>query len=87
MRLARSLLHAGRWGLTLPARFVRALTRPLRSAAAAAAAYGLRSIVAYVCMSAFVTGSTVGAAMIYPPAGWITFAAASGFVGYLLGKS
>jgi hypothetical protein len=44
-----------------------------------------RSVAAYILMLTFIITTSVGAAMIYPPAGWITLGVTCGFVGYLLG--
>lgn len=44
-----------------------------------------RSVAAYIMMIAFIIGTSVGAAMVYPPAGWICFGVTSGLVGYILG--
>jgi hypothetical protein len=44
-----------------------------------------RAIAAYILMFAFIIAPCIGVAMIYPPAGWIYFGAASGIVGYILG--
>jgi hypothetical protein len=45
----------------------------------------LRSVAAYALMLTFIITTSVGVAMIYPPAGWITLGVTCGFVGYLLG--
>jgi len=44
-----------------------------------------RSVAAYALMVTFIIATSVGVAMIYPPAGWITLGVTCGFVGYLLG--
>jgi hypothetical protein len=44
-----------------------------------------RSIAAYLLLAAFIISPSIGAAMIFPPAGFIYFGAASGIVGYILG--
>ena len=46
-----------------------------------------RGNAAYVCMSFLVLFTSVGAGLIYVPAGLIVFGLASGFVGYLLGAN
>lgn len=47
---------------------------------------GTRAGLAYVFLILFVSCSTVGAFLIYPPAGWITLGVTSGIYGYLLGS-
>ena len=44
-----------------------------------------RRITAYLLLAAFIIAPSVGASMIFPPAGLIYFGAASGIVGYVLG--
>lgn len=44
-----------------------------------------RRITAYLLLVAFIIVPSIGAAMIFPPAGFIYFGAASGLVGYILG--
>lgn len=45
-----------------------------------------RQMVAYLLMACFVVLPTIGAWMVYPPAGWITGGVLSGIVGYVLGS-
>lgn len=45
-----------------------------------------REFAAYVLMSLFVTCTTVGAFLIYLPAGFVTLGVASGLYAYLLGS-
>lgn len=45
-----------------------------------------RQFAAYVLMSLFVTCTTVGAFLIYLPAGFVTLGVASGVYAYLLGS-
>lgn len=45
----------------------------------------LRRLVANLLMLTFIGGTTAGAFLIYPPAGWVTLGVTSGIVGYLLG--
>jgi hypothetical protein len=44
-----------------------------------------RRITAYLLLAAFIIVPSIGAALIFPPAGFIYFGAASGIVGYVLG--
>ncbi len=46
-----------------------------------------RRIVAYVLMGAFVTLTSVGAFLVYPPAGFITAGIGCGIYAYLLGAN
>lgn len=47
---------------------------------------GTREGLAYVFLGLFVICTTVGAYLIYAPAGWITAGAGLGVYGYLLGR-
>lgn len=62
---------------------MRQMLRNIRSQLAATVAS--RTFAAYVMMAAFIIATSVGVAMIYPPAGLITLGLTCGFVGYLLG--
>jgi hypothetical protein len=44
-----------------------------------------RRFVAYFLMVLFIVGTTVGAAMLLPAAGWIVLGVSSAIVGYILG--
>lgn len=44
-----------------------------------------RRIVAYILMAVFIVGTTIGASMLLPAAGWITLGVTAAIVGYLLG--
>lgn len=44
-----------------------------------------RRFAAYFLMITFIIGTTIGAAMILPAAGWIVLGVSSAIVGYLLG--
>lgn len=44
-----------------------------------------RRVIAHCLMASFIVGTTVGAALILPAAGWIAFGVTSALVGYLLG--
>lgn len=48
--------------------------------------YKTRQFAAYFLMVLFVTCSTVGAFLIFPPAGFITLGVTSGIYAYLLGS-
>jgi hypothetical protein len=54
--------------------------------ASALAKYKTREFAAYLLMLLFVTCSTVGAFLIFPPAGFITLGVTSGIYAYLLGS-
>ena len=45
-----------------------------------------REMVAYIFMLFFVIFTSLGAGLIYFPAGFVTFGLASGLYGYLLGR-
>jgi hypothetical protein len=45
-----------------------------------------RGTFAYLMMLSFILFTTVGAALVYPPAGFITAGIACGLFGYLLGR-
>lgn len=45
----------------------------------------LRRTFANILMLTFIGCTTIGAFLIYPPAGWITLGVTSGVVGYILG--
>jgi len=45
-----------------------------------------RSTFAYLLMLSFILFTTVGAALVYVPAGFITAGVACGILGYLLGR-
>lgn len=45
-----------------------------------------RATFAYLLMVSFILFTTVGAALVYVPAGFITAGVASGVFGYLLGR-
>jgi len=47
--------------------------------------YLTRSTFANLLMVFFVVGTSVGAGLIFPPAGLVTFGITSGIFGYLLG--
>lgn len=50
------------------------------------AKYRTRQFAAYLLMLLFVTCSSVGAFLIFPPAGFITLGVTSGIYAYLLGS-
>lgn len=45
-----------------------------------------RSLFAYFFMLSFIILSSIGAALIYPPAGFLVAGASCGFFGFLLGR-
>jgi hypothetical protein len=45
-----------------------------------------RANIANALMVCFILGTTTGAAMLFPPAGFIVFGVTSGIFGYLLGS-
>jgi len=45
-----------------------------------------RANIANALMACFILGTTIGAAMLFPPAGFIVFGVTSGIFGYLLGS-
>lgn len=44
-----------------------------------------RRVAAYALMVSFIVLPTIGAAQVYPPAGWMVAGALCGIVGYILG--
>jgi hypothetical protein len=44
-----------------------------------------RGSFAYILMVSFILCTSIGAGMVYPPAGWVVAGVASGIFGFLLG--